>query len=570
MTASTASLPRRLGLQLLAPLAIAALLPGQGPAMPQSAPGQAHGSERAGLFEYRRPETWRAQDSPDGCRVLQPADDSGAIVRFLHPEDWTGSSAAYHDALLEALRQGLPIREGGRAAPFGAFVRSEARIGERGGPSLRLALYVARSGDRCQGVYFAAPTDEAFARHLAAADRLVRGIVLPAPRERAAGCEFVLPPGWQRGDQPGVTVLFPAGLDPDACGVVVLPTRAASAPPEEFHEASWTTVVAAARPIGRRARSEVGAFRCSRSRVRATDGSVSWLVLYTAARDGPGETIETIVFACADRHYRDHAAVVDTLVAGITFAATPAAQPVPAAQMPTPVPPPDRDVPMVGLWFAATDTAAYGMDLDGEFRSRLRAQFEILALWQNGIAYRGMHDAQPVFGKGLMSVLEGPAVVDAGGLAALTTIEDDRYARWTEQAGVVRIPFPGIRALELTRAANGFTARKGTKWIRVEPVDGLRLQGTYAQPASNLTPEAWISFAADGTFEQGDLVHALGGPTNNPGFPARGKGTYELRKWSLILRFDGGFTQTIQCLGIGTKLPDAPALVLGGAELVRR
>lgn len=175
-----------------------------------------------------------------------------------------------------------------------------------------------------------------------------------------------------------------------------------------------------------------------------------------------------------------------------------------------------------------------------------------------------------VFAKGVMSVLEGPVVVDAGRVAAQPASADDRYARWTEQDGVVRIPFPGIRALELTRGPTGFTARNGSKWLRVEPVDGLRLQGRFAQPASSLTPEAWISFAADGTFEQADLVHALGGPTNNPGFPRRGKGTYELRKWSLILRFDGGFTQTIQFLGIGRKLPDPAAIVLGGAELVRR
>jgi hypothetical protein len=74
----------------------------------------------------------------------------------------------------------------------------------------------------------------------------------------------------------------------------------------------------------------------------------------------------------------------------------------------------------------------------------------------------------------------------------------------------------------------------------------------------------------DGSFEASNLVHALGGPFNNPNFPEQGRGTYELRKWSLVLRFEGGYEQAIKFLMSGDGLADARGIVLGGSELVRR
>src|SRR6185295_18594299 len=60
-------------------------------------------AEKSGLFEYKRPAGWSVVETPGGGRAHQAPDGSGAIVRFLPPEPWTGSAESYHEALHTAL-----------------------------------------------------------------------------------------------------------------------------------------------------------------------------------------------------------------------------------------------------------------------------------------------------------------------------------------------------------------------------------------------------------------------------------------------------------------------------------
>ena len=50
----------------------------------------------------------------------------------------------------------------------------------------------------------------------------------------------------------------------------------------------------------------------------------------------------------------------------------------------------------------------------------------------------------------------------------------------------------------------------------------------------------------------------------------QGRGTYEFRKWSLVLRFDGGLAQTVMFHTSGEGLADAKGIVLAGSEFVKR
>lgn len=255
------------------------------------------------------------------------------------------------------------------------------------------------------------------------------------------------------------------------------------------------------------------------------------------------------------------------LVTGLMAAATRAGA---SGRLPRPIPEADRDVRLLGLWVNGETTFRYGLDWGSGFSTRLRSSVDILALWENGLAYRGAYDAPLFLDNGLTGVPEGLAAVDASALVASTTLEDDRFGRWTDEAGVVRIPEIRGGALSLVREGRHLVGRDGAKWIGLTPLDGLQLDGTYVGEATVAAPEMRLAFARGGRFEATNLIHALGGPFNNPNFPVQGRGTYEFRKWSLILRFDGGYTQAIAFLMNGEGLAEAKGIVLAGSEFVRR
>jgi hypothetical protein len=194
----------------------------------------------------------------------------------------------------------------------------------------------------------------------------------------------------------------------------------------------------------------------------------------------------------------------------------------------------------------------------------------LLALWENGIAYRAVWNAPLFVENGVMGVPEGLAAVDAAALASRPTFEDDRFVRWTEKSGGVELAAGRDGALRLTREGANLRAQDGGKWIRLAPVDGLRLDGLYIAAATAASPEIRIVFRQDGSFEMANLIHALGGPYNNPAFPMQGKGTYELRKWSLLLHFDGGYTQAIAFPWSGEGLADARTIIVGDSEFHKR
>jgi hypothetical protein len=216
------------------------------------------------------------------------------------------------------------------------------------------------------------------------------------------------------------------------------------------------------------------------------------------------------------------------------------------------------------------DCVPVRVGLGGSFSTQLRSSIDILALWENGIAYRGVHNSPIFLDNGLMGVPEGLAAVDAVALAASPTFEDDRFGRWTEKAGVVQVSAIRGGALSLTPAGQHLAGRDGGKWIRLAPVDGLKLDRTYVGAATVAAPEMRLVFRKDGRFEASNIIHALGGQFNNPDFPEQGRGNYEFRKWSLILRFDGGYTQAIRFLMNGEGLGEAGGIVLGSSEFLRR
>lgn len=178
------------------------------------------------------------------------------------------------------------------------------------------------------------------------------------------------------------------------------------------------------------------------------------------------------------------------------------------------------------------------------------------------------------FANGLVAregVITGPrecyALYDVRQLAKLPF----NYGRWREDkgAGTVNIQWQEGPPWALKREA-GRLSLGGKRLVVLRPLDGLRLDGVYEyRPVGS--PPALIELRPDGRFEAVNLVERMGCPTQaRPGALA-GAGQYEVRAWTLILRFAGGQVTPLPLhVEAGEDLRQVQKLGLNGHEFVRR
>jgi hypothetical protein len=523
--------------------------------------------EKSGLFEYTRPEGWTREPIGDGSFRLAPPGGGTEVLRFLPPEAWAGSAEDYHLGVLGVLKVDADLISGGKPERFGAFLRSDSVVGRGRTGQLWIRLYTARVERLWQAAFYAGVTADGFARHQAAADGILRSIVLPGAREKAGGFDFALPAAWTRQDLPEreLVTLIPPGLQAGAAAsLTVLPGRESVASAPEHHELMWRVLTEGAAVLGPTERGEQGAFRTTRTILRNRAGELVFLALYTALH---GSRAETLVFSASGKElWERHAPQADGLVAGIRFPAAAPARAVAAPAGWAPAPVPARDVRMTGVWVHASTKPRFGLDPDG-FGTRMRSELLLLALWENGIAYVGSAERPLTAAPG--GQREGFAAIDAAALAERSEFPDRRFGRWTGRSDGVVVEGVEAGRLELTRDGAGFRGPQGEAWAPLPPVDGVVLDAAYvARPEGR--PELSVTFRPDGTFEAVNLNHAMGGPEANPGFPAKGKGTYEFRKGSLLLRFVGGFAQALQVSTGAEPLPTSKGLILGGTAFEKR
>jgi hypothetical protein len=167
-------------------------------------------------------------------------------------------------------------------------------------------------------------------------------------------------------------------------------------------------------------------------------------------------------------------------------------------------------------------------------------------------------------------VITGPrecyALYDVRQLAKLPF----NYGRWREEkgAGTVHIQWQEGPPWTLTREA-GRLSLGGKRLLALRPLDGLRLDGHYEyRPVGS--PPSLLELRPDGRFEAANLVERMGCPTQaRPGALA-GTGQYEVRAWTLILRFAGGQV-TLLPLHVegGEDLRRVGKFGLNGHEFVR-
>jgi hypothetical protein len=159
---------------------------------------------------------------------------------------------------------------------------------------------------------------------------------------------------------------------------------------------------------------------------------------------------------------------------------------------------------------------------------------------------------------------EGFATMDPRNLSDLGA---RRAGHWSEDGGRITITWQIGPPSKLTRDGKNLK-EEYISWTPYAPVDDLRLDGQF-QRAVPFGPPWSITLRKDRTFSSNGLNNTMGGNVVNPGFPEVGFGTYEITKWSLILRFNTGFVQSIN-LRLGDGPPNAPTdLVLNGHTYTR-
>lgn len=176
------------------------------------------------------------------------------------------------------------------------------------------------------------------------------------------------------------------------------------------------------------------------------------------------------------------------------------------------------------------------------------------------------------FGNGIVAregVINGPrecyVLYDVRNLTRLPL----NYGRWREDQGVVSIQWQEGPPWTLKREAGRRLSLNGKLLLALRPLDGLQFEGLYEyRPVGD--PPARLQLFADGRFEATNLKERMGCPMQAPPGALAGSGRYEVRQWTLILRFaDGRNTLLPLHVESGEDLRQVGRFWLNGHDFVR-
>ena len=361
----------------------------------------------------------------------------------------------------------------------------------------------------------------------------------PQAREKASAFTYVRPKGWDRQDMPNKAVtLLPPGDDAQHCSVILLPGQNGELNELVFHNQLWQAATRVNQVEGKTEKAYRGSWQYSGAKILTPQKESQWMILYTT-KSGPH--LEAALFA-ADREelIQTHRFAVERMLTGIIF---PDARPAPPGGpewTPAPVPAPDKDVKLAGAWIVARMESEFSADPKASGIQQ-KHRVKMVALFEGGVAAKvdavrtGLNDSTyPAEGLATLSVAHpGP--------------NDRRFGTWSEADGKITITWNQGRADHVERAGGNLKQADGTLWSALKSIDGTRLEKTFVRQVP-FGPPGMLRLRKDGSFDADQVNETMGGKLVNPKFPEMGSGTYEFRKWSLILRFDTGFVQSIHVM----------------------
>ena len=130
------------------------------------------------------------------------------------------------------------------------------------------------------------------------------------------------------------------------------------------------------------------------------------------------------------------------------------------------------------------------------------------------------------------------------------------WGTWSFQdgKGLMKLIYQEVPLREAADVLVLTTLKTDHKYVKVEPPDGARFDGTWAFEGESGKPKAAISFTPGGGFKDYGAVNVL-----NHGYPlteAPGEGTYEVRGYTLVLHFRDGREYRIAFPGLGYEKGD--------------
>jgi hypothetical protein len=488
--------------------------------------------ERGSGFEFAVPKGWTRQpEEAPKTTVLVPRDAKGEVRLILYPpyavSNGTYSNEAhFHIAMLQALTEAGEKQGEPTTGKTGAFQWSRVKFTVQGN-ELRLAAYTARLRSNWGLVAFAAPP-EAFETHIATVEQFVRdlkyeeqGKSVAAGAQEIHGLVIPLPEGWSRKDNPeGAIELHPPAprteRDPEWSYVMlVLPTQPLRGTLWETQRAIFEEVVK-----GSGLRNTVaplhepdapGPFIRSSTAGDDVNGSVHPVRLYSALSEGG---IECVVV------YRRE----DSLTTGPMLDASKVRKP-------------SKDAPRAKI------VGAYRRLSQQTHVEYHRGQQLIIAVPYDRIWLRsdGLADFSPIYREGY-AASRIPAKLEP-------VIQNGRYGSWKAV---------GEKEVHIVRRSDkppevylreGGNLRLGDKVYEPMPsVDGLVLEGRWHLPGADRKRR--IEFTKAGRFKDDGLLEDVGylpvprwsgsAEVLYPRPPAAGEGTYEIRDFTILLKYDDG------------------------------
>jgi hypothetical protein len=340
------------------------------------------------------------------------------------------------------------------------------------------------------------------------------------PRATTIGPMTVgIPVDWPAGPEQGPNVasfFITGGTAPQQSMVTLTAVRGNGEDVNTAHQMIWATYTKP-HSWNRIGSGNVGQFQWSEMISRNQNGQQGWHRLYSTS--SAGMHIVAVLVAASIPEFNRVRPVIDRLIASARFGNSPEAAAVSAAAtVPSSSPTMADDVPIV--------EAHVHIEMRG-FSSTSSVLTDHILFFANGLVARE-------------GVINGPrecyALYNVGRLSRLPL----NYGRWTEDkvAGVVRIQWQEGQPWTLQRSGTRLVLG-GKALLQLRPIDGMQLNGTYAY--RSVTGEmSQLEFRAGGLFSAANLIDSMScGTQLRPGALA-GSGTYEIRKWTLILRFSNG------------------------------
>ncbi|HZE96585.1 MAG TPA: hypothetical protein VE981_06145 [Planctomycetota bacterium] len=379
----------------------------------------------------------------------------------------------------------------------------------------------------------------------------------PPAREKASSITYVRPKGWTRQEMPnGIVALIPPDPDSRQCAIFILQGQRGQTNELVYHNTLFQSALQGSQVDGTPDRAYRGSWQFTRARTVNAQRQNSWIGLYTTRVDDRLEGV--MVTAATEELFKKHRFTVERLVVGIDF---PGAKPPPPSGgtdwTPAPVPDKARDVPIVGAWLVARMELVFSAD--PKFGAQKQMQtVKVVALFENKVAAKV--DARSTGVIDSTYPAEGLATMNISDASLLAG--NRRFGTWSEEDGKIRIKW-NQGAEDVVERVNADLKGNGILWSAIKSIDGLRLDATYTRPNDFGLPYL-LALRKDGTFDTDQVNETIGGKQVNKKMPEIGSGTYEFRKWSLILRFDTGFVQSIHVEFVGDDPAASKSILING------